>query len=436
MSEKRFKLDYDGQAVIQGDMNLLGESSGLADDRVLAELLRLTPYDGSTVARGIMPYRSGTTALVAPNGASGSVVVSPFRAVIGSRTAVATDALANWRDIRSGISVAEGSSSLTQSVSFAANSSGNPRWDLVYSAVTIDANGPTSSRLVKDPGTGVVNAQTVSQYMRTTVSLAVVTGTAAASPVWPSAPSDAGSTYYVPIAYVRIPNGFSASSTVATTDVALVAKILHISGATGSIRSAVADSHQTLSTARQQAWGSSGTRPNIFIPPTVGGGETLVCYFDFSSATSSNWSHQTGDTVDSRDWRGRLCRANFMFRGVTNTSTSSTNDATPAWNTAAGANGFPYADGSGFTDVQSPGATAAFIGFDISQTINTHSGSITYVAYPKPSRFANVGTGVAVVLYVDHADSGKLKVQFAGGSDPGRIHAIFWLDFTGPYTNK
>lgn len=438
MSEKRFKQDFDGQAIIQSDYNLLGEVSSLADDRLLAELLRMTPFNGSSATRGILRAghsTSGNTALVAPNGASGSVLVSPFRAVIGGRTAVATDAQKAWRDIRSALSVAEGATALTQAVSLAANASGNPRWDLVYAQVTIDANGPTTSRLVKDPSSGVVAAQTIAQFSRCTVTLGVVTGTAAASPVWPTITSDAGSNYYIPLAYVRVPNGFSASSTVLTKDIAEKAPVLSIGeSATGGRVSVQTSSHE-LSTARQQAWGSSGNRPNIWMPPTMSGGESLIAYLDFSDATSSNWSHQDNDVVDARDWRGRLCFGFVAVRASTGSPPgfSTSLDAAPAWNTAAGAQGFP--DSTNPNYMEASGGTNASAALICGQTINSRSGGTqAYVVYADGTSFVGLGNNV-VRLYCDFSDGGKLKV---GGlsADPGRCHMMFWINWSAPYANK
>src|SRR5689334_8947870 len=113
--ENRFQHSLNGQSVQQADLNLLGETSALADDRVFAELFRMQPYDGATVRKGVLPFghsASANAGLVVPNGATGSVLVNPLRAFVGSRTAVATSAKANWRDIRSALAV--GSTTLGQ----------------------------------------------------------------------------------------------------------------------------------------------------------------------------------------------------------------------------------------------------------------------------------------------------------------------------------
>jgi hypothetical protein len=425
--ENQFRHSINGQSVLQADLNALGEASGLADDRVFAELFRMLPYNGSSPSRGIIPYAhstSGTTATVAPNGASGSVLINPFRSVIGPRTAVGTDAKKNWRDVRSAIAV--GSTALTQTQAIAANASGNPRWDLIWAAVAVDVNAATVARKVKDPTTKLISSQAVVTTVQTTVTIGISAGTPAASPVWPAVPSDAGGVYYIPLAYVRVPNGFGASSTVLPTDIATQAPILSISRGTGASSVGVADQQYAVSTARQQAWGASGTRPNIWMPPDMSGGSTVVCYFDFSNATPANWSHPNGGLVDSRDWRGRLCRYTMMVRG------SSGTDASPAWNSAT-PQGFPDASGSSL--VASFGDTAATIGHGFSQTINARSGGTTaYIFETDGTSFAVMNDSIALRLYCDFADGGKLKVSWA--TDPGRIHLLFWLEFTGPYTNK
>src|ERR1700719_1812588 len=105
MAEDFLQLAQNGVEVEQGDINLLGSVGGLADDHVLAELLRLAPFSG-TVAKAVLPFGHTQSAAptVAPNGASGSVVVSPFRVIVGSRDTTANIGVrANWNDLRSGI---------------------------------------------------------------------------------------------------------------------------------------------------------------------------------------------------------------------------------------------------------------------------------------------------------------------------------------------
>ncbi len=132
---------------------------------MLAEALRLAPNQGA-VSRAIFPYgwsgdNSGT--VTPTTAADGSVYIAPFRAVIGSRTNVSTDGLKSWRDIRSAVFVAGADpttptpvTALAVKQALAANSSGLDRWDLIYAAVTPDANANSVQRAVKNPNTGTV----------------------------------------------------------------------------------------------------------------------------------------------------------------------------------------------------------------------------------------------------------------------------------------
>src|SRR5215469_9048367 len=286
MAEPRFQLSLNGQELQQGDVNTIGKVAGLADDRVLAELWRMPTYNGSTVSKMIVPFSNeGKTALNAPGAwldwGTGSINVNPFRVLIGSRSTVATSPSDNWRDTRSTICI--GSSNLYQSVSFVANSTIYSRWDLVYVAVTPDANAPGVTRYVKDPTTLIVSAQTVFTILQTTQTLAVVTGTPAnagnLNPPLPALPADAAGTYYVPICYVLIPAGFTTTTAVNVKSIYCVAPIMPQSPqATGNMAISPSTSQYTnlnsASTNGIIGWAESGgvSRPNWYISPEATGG--------------------------------------------------------------------------------------------------------------------------------------------------------------------
>lgn len=110
--ESKFQLLNNGQEVQTSDINSMSDSAALADDRVLAELLRMPPYDGSTVTKGVIPFTAETRSdssdafnVVSGLGVAGVIRVRPFRALVGSRTAEASDPKKNWRDIRSTIHI-------------------------------------------------------------------------------------------------------------------------------------------------------------------------------------------------------------------------------------------------------------------------------------------------------------------------------------------
>lgn len=419
--ENRYQHTLNGQSVLQADLNSLGEVSALADDRVLAELYRLTPYNGSTVQKGILTFShqaSGNTALVAPNGASGTVKVSPFRAFVGSRTAVATDAKKNWRDIRSAILVGTTTLELTSSI-FADNGTGNPRWDLVYAAVTVDANAASVTRKMKDSITKVISSVSVVTQLATTVVLGVQAGTAAASPVWPTVPADAAGVYYIPLAYVRIPNGFGASSTVLKTDIAIVAPALTPSRGSGGASLKVATSLYTLTTAQQQAWGSTGTRPTIYLPSSLTGAETLLVHLDLSNASSASWSHANDGVIDSRDWRGRLVKWHASVSSVANVAERPYN-----LSYAAVYNAKDAANASG----------AAVVCYGFGQTIENDGTTVCTVAHLAADKFDAMADASNSVSIRCDLTTGALKLRVEGGTSP-QVCIWLWLEFSAPFEN-
>lgn len=408
--EKKFQLSNNGQQVQQDDINLLGETAGLADDRVLAELFRLSPRSGSTISRGIIPYThqtSATSPLVGPNGASGSVIVRPFRAFIGSRTEEVDEARENWRDIRSALLVAEGDTSLTQSLSISANASGNPRWDLVLAAVAVDANSATVTRKVKDPTTKVIASASVVTTKVCTVTLSVVTGTPGATPAFPATPSDSGGTYYIPLCYIKVPNGFGASSTVSNYDILLNAPVLSLSSATGAMVLEVANQSYVPTASLRDFW-SGTSRPTAYMPSTLHGGTSLLVNL---IATLSN-----GTVLDSRDWRGRLNK--FHALSVSSTSEVWT-EGLQGW--------FPNCYPHGGADWQS----RFFSG--MGQTIYDDTSDKRFVAFIRGVDHPDQSDSIDIGIYCDNADGGKLKVYIAGGSNA--VTTFVWLDFSGVFEN-
>ncbi len=449
--EARYQHTVNGQSVLQADLNTLGEAASLADDRVFAELLRMTPYDGATVSRGILPYASGAT--VAANGASGSVKVNPFRAFVGSRTAVASDAKKNWRDVRSAIVV--GTATLEQTVAIGANASGNPRWDLIYAAVAVDANSASVTRKVKDATTKAIAGASLVTTLETTATLGVTAGTPGASPAFPATPSDSGGTYYVPIAYVRVPNGFGAASTVTNKDIDTIAKVLAVAQAAGGSTLRPANQqHAVGGTAISGAgtstvngalkWGATAnTRPALFLPPSMSGGESRIIAIDVGNASNANWSHQDGAIVDdSVDWRNRV----FKWMASVGPGSSSFAGKFP-WLSSAGVNlvspTAPSAGGVAQMAGYAADANHPAFALGMGDSFTTGTGrAVAQVsasgaaAAATPATGYNIPTnamasGGTVYLYVD-ASTGALKVSINAGP---LASLIFWLDATAPFEN-
>ena len=450
MAEPIVAPSVDGQEVQLADVDNIGAVAGLADDRVLAELLRLTPYDGTNVYKAIIPYstaQSPTTLvpvgaptsapIVQPNGASGSVLINPFRAVVGSRNTPSAapspnpavnyqaDTLANWRDIRSGIFVNPVGSSLAYAIALAANSSGNPRFDLIYATVAVDGNGPSVSRRVKNPSTGSIATQSVPAYLTSAVTVNVVQGTAGSNPALPSLPSDSSGNYCIPLAYVWVPNGFTSTSTVNTKDIrpsTFGSSGLAISRVIDPFESfrvepASANNDQSSNLYVQPsgpfAWVTGPGRPGVFMPPTWVGGRQIIAEIDVSNATTGNWSHQTTGVVDaSMDWRKRMVLT--FCQGGANTfgnDSSGGNDRTPLGIATAGQQNW--------------------------QMANTFAADANYVASSSTlisetnANNSSVAAAATVALYVSQTD-GSLRVYITGTPT---CRLFFWIMATAQFPN-
>ncbi len=500
MAEPIYQHEYDGQEVEEEDINLLGTNSGLADDRVLAELLRLQPFDGTSTAKAILPYalRAGDSATVIPNGATGAVRVLPFRAIVGSRTALATDPVANWRDIRSAVFAQKSSSGARGAVvSFAPNTTGVTRWDLVYAAFTPDANGAQVTRYVRDPVTGAITAPSVVTTLVQQVAILVAQGprpilipipiitpvttlaatapataatasptptaatspatapaaspssTAAAStstPALPAVPGDGGGTFYIPLAYVAIPAGFSATSTVLPGSIFSVAPVISLARVSGTFSVQPANqqfvANGSAITAAQLATWAGGTRPGFYMPPDMVGGESRMVAIDF---TVPGYSHGGGFAQpnvnnsaslavvdDTRDWRGRVFRWMAFARGP-----NTVGNPGFAWQLPVPASWslVPNAFSSGIAQDLLFGFGQSFQSDASTAGVN---GGMAVRITPLSGAGSLAAVNVIFGLMVDLTD-GKLKIYLQ--QNPTNLTAtpnfviFIWLDASAPFTN-
>lgn len=430
--EKQFTITIDGQEIRDADWNLLG-LSGLVDDKVFAEMFRFPGAGGdASIAKWIIPHLGWTvtagipiqnwTDIVAISGTNnGSVAVLPFRAVMGSRIGYLTDAKQNAQEVRTTIhNIPAGQ--LSRSVGpFASNATGNPRIDLVYAAVTPDVASSTVSRKVKNPSTKVVTTQLVSVSKETTVTISIAAGTAAASPVPPAMPSDAAGTYYIPLAYVRIPDGFSGTSTVAYSDIINIAPIPNLSPTTGANVTRPASSiskvgslgyNSSLPTAQLTAWAQSGAVPSWMWPAAVVGQTTLYLGVDNTNASSGNRSHNTGAIVDdSANWNNRIFDWTVWY-ATTGTPYAFAQGATGYVMPSCNQNGPTLS-----TDTAVPSCSVVGVGQSF-VTEATYSHGLTLEAGARPIMILNASNSLVFtgfdefVLYV--APSGALKAGSSG----------------------
>jgi hypothetical protein len=383
--EPKQQLALNGQELQTGDFNNVAAEAALADDRVFAELLRLAPYTGSTYAKVVMPYggtgTSTNSAFVRPNGSSGSIKVMPFRAVVGPRVLVTSaDGSANWRDIRSKVFAASSdSSTLGYALSIAANSSGADRIDLVYATVTVDVNLSSQPRYQKDPSTKVVSQQNVVTQVDTQVAVFVATGTA--SPAALPADNALFGLFYIPLAYIYVPNGFGPSSAVTTDRIQIVAPFAALSGR--------ASGAATMAPARRMYTDASfvadrtsyGGRQGYYLPSSMVGWHGRMIQLDNLLAPNSS---VVDDTID---WRYRQ----FLTFAVARTGSS-----VIASDPVAGSNLGILVPQVGLTP-------SVFMGQSMHDDSSTVSGAVT-----------STGAVVAVVTVGGH--SGTLYVDMTDGA--------------------
>lgn len=413
-----------GIEVQTGDLVLLGKTAGLADDRVLAELLRLAPFvnSGSLSPKIILPYdimsSPATPGTVQPG--TGGVFVFPFRAVVGSRTPIASDAKASWRDIRTGVFTAS-TTALSEQLLLSANSSGGTLWDLIYARVDVDVASNSVQRRVKDPNAANPSVQAVFQTLEQVVTVGVVAGSVANTV--PSPPIDVvGVTYYITLAAVRKPNGFNGSSVVATTDIRDLAPTAPLARSTGAMTVRPGNgNHDGAGTyATNFPWSSGGGRPPVFLPPSMVGSESILVEFDVSNGTAP--SHRNGDVVDSTvDWRNRFFA---IFATISTDALKFANDSSTS--------GVSIPFGQYFTN-SSQLITPDFRMANSFVADATLGAGTALIYEATNSLFHNIVASGTLGIYVDMA-TGVMKA-FLSGTPPNNVRVLLWLMATAQFPN-
>lgn len=425
MAQTRINITNNGQEVQISDLNTIAQAAAQADDQVLVDIFRLEPYNvlGASVAsKAILPYGirnaagDGTDggpltahATVVSNSNSGSVLVLPFKAVVGSRTALGSATnLTHWTDVRSQFYVGTSNTVNGTVVAIAANASGNPRWDLIYCAVAIDGATANVVRFVKNPTTKVVSQVSLSVSLATTTSIAVVNGATGASPALPSLPTDAAGVWYIPLAYIWVPNGFGGSSNVAASNIRDAAPTAPIARTTGALSCRPANGNNdgagTYAGDPAFQWNAlSGVRPSVFMPPAMVGGEELLVELDLT--TSGHFSHGNGSIIDnSTDWRNRVFWSGVCYHATQKFG----NDTTSTSNT-----------------VTLPSQTGSTVSYQMSNSMQVDGGLVSSAA-------TVCSVGASAGIYVDPS-SGALKAFVSG--TPG-IRAFVWIRATTPMPNR
>jgi hypothetical protein len=442
--ESKYVHSINGQEHRQQDINSASENAALADDRVLWELFRALPY-GSAPDKLIIPFAmrnwsklttsygattATSTALVWGNSSDAKVHVGPFRAILGSTTVIGTSPIESMRGGRSGYLI--GTSNFWQELTITANSSGNPRWDLIYAAVAPDANGDTADVLVKSPTTSVVATAAATVINRkTAVTIGRVQGTPAGSPTRPALPSDGGGSYYIALAHVWVENGFGAGTAVARSHIYEVAPCALPTTAAGFRNMAPANHQYTHhgSVDTNQSGESSATRPGAYLPSTMVGSEsrTILLQLRLSPA-----SHLDGDVIDdSIDWRFRYFKWQIAAKGGNTTADAFASDRAATGVLPAGSV-FANAAGSAHGVNSYYGHGQSFIGDSANGIASANDGGVAlFVHSTNMGSFYAGGGGSAIQIYVRSTDGALVYKQL----DEPRVQVIIWLDASAPYSN-
>lgn len=313
--ETKVALTLNGQEVSQSDFNLVAQEAALADDAVLAELLRpaaadavLGPYKYVIPSGGQKGASSPRhSCIVSGSGiADARIVIRPFRAVIGGRTLPGDGAKAALRDIRSALYVDNTYGLFRGALQLPVQTNpASSRWDLIYARVDVDQADTSIARYVKS-GPNAATSEVIPVTTQTIVSIGMVQGTVDGGVTRPALPADAGGAYYIALAYVRL---YSHTLTTRVWDynVEEIYEPLLLAPATG------------VATQRpaQYCYKVGGSPSPCFMPPSMVGGVTLwvpidaddadhVGEFSTSEATPSVPVNGTVVLDATIDWRNRL----------------------------------------------------------------------------------------------------------------------------------
>lgn len=433
--EPKYQVTENGQEVRISDIESMSTNAARADDRVLWELFRQVPYNVAGPTKyvwtsgvdGWSPGADNSTALVHPSPLDGRIRVAPFRAAVSSLDTSTN--MERVRGIRSGYHK-PGTSSGWTLVALSANGSSDPRWTLLYAALTPDTDGDITTVVKQDVSSGAVSAISVVLNTKTTVTLGTVNGTAAASPTYPSLPADAAGVYYIPLAYILVPGSYNSGTVLDREAIYEVAPVASLHSATGG----------TTSRPANQQWAVGGTvdtnqagsdaaaslyRPGAYVPPTMVGREERLILIQNALEPLS---HNDGDVVDdSCDWRFRYFEWTATAEDGNTVAdafpsdrrVTSTNFVSSAWNSLVGTT-VAHGVGQSFQDDTTKGA--------IFSVADGHGAACVL----RGTYLSKIGGGSDyVMIYVRDTD-GALVVKFSGSPD---AQILIRLRATGPYSN-
>lgn len=346
-------LGADGAKLVKEDLEAGWSAAGTVDDIVRAQLAQILTE--ATNRSGYVVPEQDLGGLVQTNGATGQVLVKPFTAFrSGLTTGTQQDLLSAYY------------AGSTETVPTPLPTVGNHRWDLLY-AIIAEQDTTSESRLVENPSTEVIAAQTVNTRHKSVVTLAWVQGTSAstgttpyAAANFPALPTPSAGQAVIPLAYIHV--SYSATPSTVTYGVNAIindptaAKLNPLNGATsvgsaGLVQVSSTPAYSRLGDVKGLVTGSgspwttgAGNRPGYFLEPVLG--ETKVyLLLDFRGGGSigSSWAVINTPIIDPADSTSAIFRKlgpySLLDRIFEGRIFPATSDITENWafNQAAGA---------------------------------------------------------------------------------------------------
>lgn len=422
--DKRYEQTVEGAELRRPNLNDIARAAAQSEDWVLGELLRPWAAGGAlpsgSVDKIILPagfnrltggsFGTNEFAVVAPSGSTnGSLLIAPFRAIIGTRSAAAGEGWMN-REVISGLFAPTVDGTWTNRVFITAVTS-NRRWDLIYARVDIAGAESAEVRYFKGDDDNVAPT-TVSVKRTVNVTVGVVQGTEAASPTVPALPADTATVFYIPLATVIVDAFFTVPGNIliskrAIREIAPIGNVAPVVGGCDARPAVTWSQNQGLS-----SWLGQASRPDLYLPADMTGRVERFFTMDFRGTPP--FALGTSVIIDETiDWRRRV------FEGLCQATDGS---ETAAWASAVlpipgslGPQPFPFMGQS--------------FGNDYSSSVPDHFGRAAHFG---SGNVPAMVSGAALEIYVTTA--GRLCARTNATFNPAHIFFIS-LRASGQFTN-
>jgi hypothetical protein len=414
--QKQFQVTEVGQEVELSDLNKIAEEAALTEDRVFAELLRMQ-YFGTAASKGILPYGlrnedywTQSRGVLASTGiTNASVIISPFRALVGSRVSAGTDADAFRYGIRSAIPTYGNGQAMQLSATVS-----NNRWDLVYARVDVDLSEAAVPRYVRGSDNND-DVEQLSIFKSCSVVIGVVSGLEATNPSIPDLPVDGAGAYYIPLGAVLLQHPFTLTTRILPKAIFEGnCPVVGVAPSAGGTDVKPSSNAQSLGT-----WTPANGRPREYMPPSMTGKVERVFGWDYLLSHESVPLNATTVIDDSVNWQNRAFK-------VTVQVLPSGSSRALAW--SGSASGTVQATPSGAEMTRNH----VFMGQSFVNDVSAaDASSVGKICQLNNANVTEMASGSSITLFVK--DTGELCAKLAATSPNAQL--FFWIEATGPFSN-